>query len=243
MDFYSVIMDFFWVSVILFVAKIIREHVKILQNFFIPVSLIAGFIAWVVGPYGLKIVPLTSLCGDYAGALITVLFATIGLQGLGIKKGEGKKRAKDIAGYCVYRQINWAVQFSVPMILSILLLSRLHTGGDLHPAFGWLIPVSFLGGTGPAIAAGQVLDKYGFSDFTGLGITAAAYGMLLGLIGGIIMTKLATKRDIHLISRIQIRSAGSSLPELSPRASAAPLVRRRSPPLRWSPWRGTWPLS
>ena len=80
------------------------------------------------------------------------------------------------------------------MILSILLLSRLHTGGDLHPAFGWLIPVSFLGGTGPAIAAGQVLDKYGFSDFTGLGITAAAYGMLLGLIGGIIMTKLATKR-------------------------------------------------
>ena len=194
MDFYSVIMDFFWVSVILFVAKIIREHVKILQNFFIPVSLIAGFIAWVVGPYGLKIVPLTSLCGDYAGALITVLFATIGLQGLGIKKGEGKKRAKDIAGYCVYRQINWAVQFSVPMILSILLLSRLHTGGDLHPAFGWLIPVSFLGGTGPAIAAGQVLDKYGFSDFTGLGITAAAYGMLLGLIGGIIMTKLATKR-------------------------------------------------
>ena len=83
MDFYSVIMDFFWVSVILFVAKIIREHVKILQNFFIPVSLIAGFIAWVVGPYGLKIVPLTSLCGDYAGALITVLFATIGLQGLG----------------------------------------------------------------------------------------------------------------------------------------------------------------
>ena len=188
MDFYSVIMDFFWVSVILFVAKIIREHVKILQNFFIPVSLIAGFIAWVVGPYGLKIVPLTSLCGDYAGALITVLFATIGLQGLGIKKGEGKKRAKDIAGYCVYRQINWAVQFSVPMILSILLLSRLHTGGDLHPAFGWLIPVSFLGGTGPAIAAGQVLDKYGFSDFTGLGITAAAYGMLLGLIGGIIMT-------------------------------------------------------
>lgn len=140
MDFYSVIMDFFWVSVILFVAKIIREHVKILQNFFIPVSLIAGFIAWVVGPYGLKIVPLTSLCGDYAGALITVLFATIGLQGLGIKKGEGKKRAKDIAGYCVYRQINWAVQFSVPMILSILLLSRLHTGGDLHPAFGWLIP-------------------------------------------------------------------------------------------------------
>lgn len=46
MDFYSVIMDFFWVSVILFVAKIIREHVKILQNFFIPVSLIAGFIAW-----------------------------------------------------------------------------------------------------------------------------------------------------------------------------------------------------
>ena len=94
MDFYLVIMDFFWVSVILFVSKIIREHVKVFQNFFIPVSLIAGFIAWVVGPYGLGIVPLTDLCGDYAGALITVLFATIGLQGLGIKKGEGKNESR-----------------------------------------------------------------------------------------------------------------------------------------------------
>lgn len=194
MDFYSVIMDFFWVSVILFAAKIIREHVKVLQNFFIPASLIAGFIAWVLGPYGLKVIPITSLCGDYANAFITILFATIGLQGLGIQKGEGKKRAKDIAGYCVYRQINWAVQFSVPMIISILLLSHFYTGGDLHPAFGWLIPTAFIGGTGPAIAAGEVLADYGFTDFTGLGVTAAAFGMLLGLIGGIIMIKMAAKR-------------------------------------------------
>ena len=195
MDFYSVIMDFFWVSVILFVAKIIREHVKVFQNFFIPVSLIAGAIAWVVGPYGLGIVPLTLMCGDYANALITVLFATIGLQGLGVQKGEGKKRAKEMAGYCVYRQINWAVQFSVPMIISMLILSHFYTGsGELHPAFGWLIPVSFLGGTGPAIAAGEVLADYGFEDFTGLGITSAAFGMLLGLIAGIIMIKLAAKK-------------------------------------------------
>ena len=93
---------------------------KVLQNFFIPASLIAGFIAWVLGPYGLKVIPITSLCGDYANAFITILFATIGLQGLGIQKGDGKKRAKDIAGYCVYRQINWAVQFSVPMITVLL---------------------------------------------------------------------------------------------------------------------------
>ena len=88
MDFYSVIMDFFWVSVILFVAKIIREHVKILQNFFIPVSLIAGFIAWVVGPYGLKIVPLTSLCGDYAGA--QSFLPPLASRDWGSKRAKGK---------------------------------------------------------------------------------------------------------------------------------------------------------
>ncbi len=194
MNFYSVIMDFFWVSVLLFAAKIIREHVKLFQNFFIPVSLIAGFMAWLLGPNGLGLIPLTTLCGEYAGALITVLFATIGLQGLGIEKGQGKQKAKDVAGYCVYRQIGWAVQFSLPMIVSILLLSHFHTGGDLHPAFGWIIPTSFLGGTGVAIAAGDVLAKYGFTDFTGLGVTASAFGILLGLIGGITMTKIATKR-------------------------------------------------
>lgn len=35
-SFYSVIMDFFWASVVLFGAKIIREHVKVFQNYFIP---------------------------------------------------------------------------------------------------------------------------------------------------------------------------------------------------------------
>lgn len=191
--FFTVLTDFFWASLLLFVAKLIREHVRVLQNFFIPVSLIAGFLAWIFGPYALKVIPFSNACGDYAGVFIILVFATIGLQGLGVKKGEGKDKVKDIAGYTVYRQINWAWQFSMPMVVSILLLTFLQPGG-LNPAFGWIVPTSFLGGTGVAVAAGQVLGDLGFTDFTGLGVTASAFGILLGLIGGICMIKVATKR-------------------------------------------------
>ena len=39
---YSMLVDFMWAGIFLFVAKMLREKIKILQSLFVPVSLLAG---------------------------------------------------------------------------------------------------------------------------------------------------------------------------------------------------------
>lgn len=42
---YSMLIDFTIAAIFLFLAKLLREKIKILQSLFIPVSLLAGFLA------------------------------------------------------------------------------------------------------------------------------------------------------------------------------------------------------
>lgn len=190
--FTTVIMDFMWASIFLVIAKQLREKVPLLQNYFIPSSLIAGFVGWVLGPNLTRLAPMSSAISQYSSVFIVLIFAAIGLPGVGIKRGEGRARMKELAGYCVYRQMGWAWQFSIPVVVSILVLSRLRPG--LHNSFGFVIPSAFIGGAGTAVAMGDIVGEMGWADFTPLGITAAAIGILAGLIGGIIITKMAAKR-------------------------------------------------
>ena len=41
---YSMLVDFMWAGIFLFIAKILREKIRVLQSLFVPVSLLAGFI-------------------------------------------------------------------------------------------------------------------------------------------------------------------------------------------------------
>lgn len=190
--FTTVIMDFMWASIFLVIAKQLREKITLFQNYFIPSSLIAGFLGWILGPNMLKYATMSSSISQYSSAFIVLIFAAIGLPGLGIKKGEGKGRMKELAGYCVYRQMAWAWQFSIPIVISVLFLSKLYPG--LHNSFGFTIPSAFIGGAGTAVAMGDIVGELGWADFTPIGITAAAIGILVGLIGGIIIIKMAAKR-------------------------------------------------
>ena len=48
---YSMLVDFMWAGIFLFVAKMLREKIKILQSLFVPVSLLAGFIGLALGQF------------------------------------------------------------------------------------------------------------------------------------------------------------------------------------------------
>ena len=60
---YSMLVDFMWAGIFLFVAKMLREKIKILQSLFVPVSLLAGFIGLALGPvsYTHLTLPTTNL--------------------------------------------------------------------------------------------------------------------------------------------------------------------------------------
>ena len=53
---YSMLVDFMWAGIFLFVAKMLREKIKILQSLFVPVSLLAGFIGLALGQNGFGII-------------------------------------------------------------------------------------------------------------------------------------------------------------------------------------------
>lgn len=88
---YSMLVDFMWAGIFLFVAKMLREKIKILQSLFVPVSLLAGFIGLALGQNGFGIISFSSQFGSYAGLLIIAVFVSIGLRALIFQLVAGKQ--------------------------------------------------------------------------------------------------------------------------------------------------------
>lgn len=190
---YSMLIDFMIAAVFLFVAKLLREKIKILQSLFIPVSLLAGFLALIAGQNGLKLITFSGQAGSYSGMLIIAVFVSLGLRGFNFSKGGLKENFDRIGSYYCFRNIGWCFQYSMPIIFSVLVLSVL--APDLNPAFGMLIPAGFQGGHGTAAALGTTLGDLGWEAANDLGMTSATVGILAGIFGGIILIKLGTMKN------------------------------------------------
>lgn len=189
---YSLLLDLMWASIFLFVAKLLREKIKLLQSLFIPVSLLAGFIGLAMGQNGFGVISYSSGFGSYSGLLIIAVFVSIGLRGFNFSKGGWKTNFDRIGSYYCQRNIGWAFQYAVPIIFSMLVLKKLFP--ELNPAFGMLIPAGFQGGHGTAAALGQTLGSLGWVDATDLGMTSATVGILTGIFGGIALIKIGTRK-------------------------------------------------
>lgn len=191
-DIYMLLIDVMWASILLFVAKWMREKSKVLQSLFIPVSLLAGFLGLILGKNGLNLIRLSSQAGSYAGLLVMAVFASMGLRGFNLASGGFRKNFDRLGSFYCYRQIGWCFQYSIPVAFSVLVLTLIAPG--LNPAFGMLVPAGFQGGHGTAAALGKTLLDYGWSDATDLAMTCATVGILVGVFGGIIIIKYATKK-------------------------------------------------
>lgn len=189
---YSLLLDLMWASIFLFVAKLLREKIKLLQSLFIPVSLLAGFIGLAMGQNGFGVISYSSGFGSYSGLLIIAVFVSIGLRGFNFSKGGWKTNFDRIGSYYCQRNIGWAFQYAVPIIFSMLVLKKLFP--ELNPAFGMLIPAGFQGGHGTAAALGQTLGSLGWVDATDLGMTSATVGILTRIFGGIALIKIGTRK-------------------------------------------------
>ena len=190
---YSMLVDFMWAGIFLFIAKILREKIKVLQSLFVPVSLLAGFIGLALGQNGFGVMQFSSQFGSYAGLLIIAVFVSIGLRGFNFSSGGWKTNFDRIGSYYCYRNIGWAFQYAVPIIFSMVVLRIF--APELNTAFGMLIPAGFQGGHGTAAALGQTLGNLGWEDATDLAMTSATVGILTGIFGGIALIKIGTTKN------------------------------------------------
>lgn len=192
---YSLLIDLAFASGFLLIGQLLRAKIKILQDFFMPASLIAGILGFICGPSILNIVPFSNQIGSYAGVLIILVFVSMGIRGLDL--GSTSKLKEDferLGSYLCFREATYMLQYTLPILFAFYVMTQFWP--DLHPGFGFLLGAGWAGGPGTAAAVGSTFAKYGWADATDLGITSATFGILTGVFGGMILIKWATKNGI-----------------------------------------------
>lgn len=129
------LLDFAIASLFIMIGQLIRAKVKVVQKFFVPASMIAGFIALALGSQGLNILPFSEAIGSYAGVLIIVIFAAVGINGFSFSKNDFKAEVDRIGSYFSYKVLAQAIQFSLAPLFSILVISKLFP--DINYGFGF----------------------------------------------------------------------------------------------------------
>lgn len=186
----NVLYDFCIMSVLLFVAKIIRAKVRFIQKLYIPTPLMAGFFGLFLGKYFLNILPFSTEIGSYSGILIAVLFATLFLGNK--KKSSFKSMITSVGDTFLVNAASEITQFAIFILIGLVLLPLIFK--DINVAFGLLLPAGFVGGHGTAAAIGSVCAANGWEDATSIGSTIATVGLLGGILTGVLLINIGVRK-------------------------------------------------
>ncbi len=196
---YEMLMDFGLMSIILLFAHLLRSKVKLLQYIYMPSSLIAGFIALFCGWQFLDVLPFavresgTPYMSSYPYLLVVVLFATLFLgKEENAKKVPFGKMVKDIGDTFFYNLGSEFWQFGIALLFGLFVLAPLFP--EIHQGFALMLPAGFVGGHGYATAIGKTMQNYGWEEALTVGYTSATVGLLSGVIGGMILINIATRK-------------------------------------------------
>jgi len=195
-----------YLGVFLLLGKIIRVKIKVLQNLFLPSSIIGGFIALLLGPQvlgklmnvfvaddhflasGIMTDTIVNVWAELPGLMINVVFASLFLGAVIPKMSQiwtygGPQLA-----------LGWAIgwgQYVIGLLLVIFILTPFF---DIPPIAGALIEVAFEGGHGTAAGMASTFEELGFAEAFDLAIGLATVGVLSGVIFGIILINWAVRR-------------------------------------------------
>lgn len=201
---YTMLMDFALMSILLFVAQIIRAKVKFIQNLYLPTAMIAGFLGLFLGSSFLGYVspglaeyavPFSGKIASYAYMLVVVLFASLYI---GNNKKQSAKQMMDQVGDTF--TLNMGAEFcgfGFSLLAGGALLIFLVP--EISSTFSILQPAGFIGGHGYAAAIGTTLEEaantiWQSKEAVVIGQTFATIGILVGIIGGLIAINIATRK-------------------------------------------------
>ncbi len=175
------------ISCLLLVCKWMRVKLKLMQKFFIPPSLAAGFLGLALGPGGADVLPLSSYMSTYAGILIAFIFGS-----LAITSQRNEEQGASIGRMWAYSQAGLLLQWALGGLLGLLVLQYIWPG--IGAGFGITMPSGFCGGHGTAAAVGEAFKKLGNEDILTLAMTAATVGIVASVFIGLPLIKWATKK-------------------------------------------------
>ena len=240
---YEMLMDFGIMSIILFISHLIRSKVKLFQIIYMPSSLIAGFIALFLGWQFLDILPFAvndkgnPYMSSYPYLLVVVLFATLFLgKEENAPKVKFSSMVKDIGDTFFYNMGSEFWQFGVALLFGLIVLAPLFP--DLNQGFAIMLPAGFVGGHGYATAIGQTFQNYGWDEALTVGYTSATVGLLTGLIGGMILINIATRKGWTRLVKDVKDLPESMLTGFVPERERVPMGKETVNPIALDPF--TW---
>ncbi|MBQ6247158.1 MAG: sodium:glutamate symporter [Kiritimatiellae bacterium] len=175
---------------LLFVGKIARVNVPLLQRLYLPSSVVGGLIGlMIVTALGDKVSPdIVGAARKVPGFLINVIFATLFL-------GMAAPKLRDVIRLsfpqlCIGQLLAWG-QYVVGLGLAGFVLSRCF---GVPAAFGNLLEIGFEGGHGTVGGMSESFTEFGWEDGLALGYTMATAGMIIGIVLGMVLIQWAYRK-------------------------------------------------
>jgi glutamate:Na+ symporter, ESS family len=201
--------DIFWgsllIGLLLMISKMIKARISLFEKLFLPSSIIAGFLALILGPQVLgRMVPegaeawrsgvfspaILDVWRGLPGWLISIVFAALflgkpipGLKEIWIKAGPQVVFGQSLA---------WG-QYVVGITLGVLVLTPIF---GMSPLAGALIEISFEGGHGTAAGMAETFRTLGFPEGADLALGLATVGLVSGVLLGTILINWAARRNV-----------------------------------------------
>ena len=201
----DVLTDFAWLSLLLLIGFQLRRRIKIFQKYFIPTSLLAGFVGMFFGPNWLGTVapvsiPFTPYLSQWSGTLVIFVCATMFL-GLELGSVSRNGMAATFLGGLSH-QVQLVTGLIVAAVCGLFM-------SNLPYQFGFMGVWGFYAGHGNATTVGTIMQEAGYwSDAVGVGVTFATLGMLSGVVGGMILVNIGAKKGLT-----HVKMSFDSMPE------------------------------
>jgi ESS family glutamate:Na+ symporter len=178
-------------------GKWIRIKTPLLQNLFLPSSLVAGILALIIGPEVLGRLLNFSIFPSFIldtwttlpGLMINVVFAALFIGKVMPSIGEVWKSSgpQVLLGYIISFG-----QYTVGLALTFFVLTPFF---DVNPLAGTLIEIGFVGGHGTAAGLSETFVEVGFPEGSDLAIGLATVGVLAGVLIGIALINWAMRKE------------------------------------------------
>lgn len=196
-----------YIGLFILIGKWLRVRVTWMQNLFLPSSLIAGFVALLLGPqvFG-RIISIWSgeesvltqgvlpetvidVWDKLPGLMITIIFATLFLG----KEIPSRKNVIEYGGpqLAFGWMVGWG-QYAIGILLMVIFITPVF---GLPPMAGALIEIAFEGGHGTAAGMKKTFDELGFAEGYDLAIGLATIGVLSGVICGIALINWGVRKQ------------------------------------------------
>lgn len=183
-----------FLSLFLLLGVWLRAKINLLQNTFLPASVIGGFLLLILGPLVSGLLPIPQdwlkLYALLPGILIVPIVASVPL-GLSLKASEGT--IKTVLPLAFIASAIGMLQFTLGFATQIA-FSPLY---DFYPTFGWELGLGYVGGHGTAGLLGNMLQSMNlpyWETAQGVAITTATFGLVGGIIIGMILINWAARK-------------------------------------------------